>query len=68
MKIVGVILFVFICMFLIALVPIGLVWTVKTWQAILADQVPILSWDAWTAGLFTLCTVDGLRRIKMPAK
>ena len=66
MKIVGVILFVFICMFLIALVPIGLVWTVKTWQAILADQVPILSWDAWTAGLFTLCLVDGMRRIKMP--
>ena len=66
MRTVGFILVALAVVALIAVVPIILLWTVKTWQLILDDQLSILTLDAWVASLCTLCIIDGMRRIKVP--
>lgn len=66
MRTVGFILVALVTVALVAVVPIILLWTVKTWQLILNDQIGILTWDAWVASLCTLCIIDGMRRIKVP--
>ena len=66
MRTVGFILVGLVAIALVAVVPIILLWTVKTWQLILDDQLSILTLDAWWASLFSLCIIDGMRRIKVP--
>jgi len=66
MRTLGVILIVLMVMGGILLIPFALLWTVKQWQLILNDQLGILTWEAWVAGLCTLCIIDGMRRIKIP--
>ena len=66
MRTVGFILVALVTVALVMIVPLALLWTVKTWQLILNDQLSILTWDAWVASLCTLCIIDGMRRIKMP--
>lgn len=66
MRTVGFILVGLVTVALVMIVPLALLWTVKTWQLILNDQLSILTWDAWVASLCTLCIIDGMRRIKMP--
>lgn len=66
MRTVGFILVGLAAIALVAVVPIILLWTVKTWQLILDDQLSILTWDAWVASLCTLCIIDLMRRIKVP--
>ena len=66
MRTVGFILVGLVTVALVMIVPLALLWTVKTWQLILNDQLSILTWDAWVASLCTLCIIDGMRRIKVP--